>query len=214
MRRVKGSTEAATESRRAQGEETRRRILQAAGDEFADRGYQAATMARIAERAGVAVQTVYFSFHNKPALLSALIESQVVGPEDPTRPEDTDWFAEMLARTDGAGALRLFAEGGLGVFERASVAVETARLAAPAEPAIASVLEYFDGLRRVQFSRAVEALRHHGALRADLSPERATDVLMVVASPQTYLAFTRGQGWEPREWAQWLGDALARLLLD
>ena len=46
-------------------------------------------MAAIAQRAGVAVQTVYFVFHTKAELLSRVIDAAVLGP-DPNPPEETN----------------------------------------------------------------------------------------------------------------------------
>jgi len=62
---------------------TRRAIIAAATEEFRSSGYHGATMSAIAERAGVAVQTVYFVFHTKPALLTAAIDTAVMGEVDP-----------------------------------------------------------------------------------------------------------------------------------
>ena len=48
---------------------TRRKIVAAAADLFIAGGYGATTLEQIAERAGVAVQTVYFHFGNKRTVL-------------------------------------------------------------------------------------------------------------------------------------------------
>lgn len=72
---VKGPT------RKERSERTRRAIVQAATDEFRASGYHGTTMAAIARRAGVAVQTVYFVFHTKPLLLTATIDQAVMGDE-------------------------------------------------------------------------------------------------------------------------------------
>lgn len=213
MGTVNGSTAKATQARRALGEQTRRRILQAADSEFAESGYQAATMAHIAARAGVAVQTIYFNFQNKPLLLRALIVQAVMGYAEPERPEDTDWFTSVLQKDDGHAALHAFAQGAVAIFSRASVASETARIAAPSDPQVATVYVETERLREHQFQRIVHALEEHGALRGDLTAAKATDILLTLASPQTYLQMTRSRGWHDDEWADWLGDALDRLLL-
>src|ERR1700747_1595308 len=61
--------------------ESRRRLLTAAKAEFAERGYAAATVIRIAERADVSVQTLYSNWGNKRNLLRAVLESAVTGDE-------------------------------------------------------------------------------------------------------------------------------------
>ncbi len=213
MGTVKGSTAKATQARRALGEQTRLRILQAADSEFAQSGYQAATMAHIAARAGVAVQTIYFNFQNKPLLLRALIMQTVMGYSEPERPEDTDWFSSVLQKHDGRAALHAFAQGAVAIFSRASVASETARIAAPSDPHVATVYAEAESLREHQFQRITDALEEHGALRRDLTNAKATDILLTLASAQTYLQMTHSRGWHDDEWAEWLGDALDRLLL-
>ena len=55
-------------ARRTRADATRRRMVDAAAKLFAQRGYAATTMAAIAQQAGVAVQTVYFTFHSKTEL--------------------------------------------------------------------------------------------------------------------------------------------------
>src|SRR5260370_16885943 len=55
--------------RQEQSAETRRRIIAAARELFIRRGYGQATIAQIAETAGLAVETVYATFRNKAALL-------------------------------------------------------------------------------------------------------------------------------------------------
>src|SRR5690349_23066267 len=77
-RRVSRQREAGEATRR----ETRRRLLAAAKAEFAERGYTAATVIRIAERADVSVQTLYSNWGNKRNLLRAVMESSVTGDED------------------------------------------------------------------------------------------------------------------------------------
>ena len=55
--------------RREQATETRARILRAAHDLFVTRGYGRTTIADVARAAGVAVETVYAAYRNKPTLL-------------------------------------------------------------------------------------------------------------------------------------------------
>src|SRR4029077_6054424 len=100
---------------RAAGEatrrETRRRLLAAARAEFAERGYAAATVIRIAERADMSVQTLYSNWGNKRNLLRAVMESSVTGDEDmalvPGQPPD--FITAALEPEDVADPRRLLA---------------------------------------------------------------------------------------------------------
>jgi AcrR family transcriptional regulator len=57
-------------------EETGRAVLAAAEQVFAEEGLHAASMSRIAERAGVAVGTLYNHFEDRTALLDALVDQR------------------------------------------------------------------------------------------------------------------------------------------
>ncbi len=78
-------------------------ILEAARNLFNERGFQAACMEDIAERAGLAKGTVYLYFRGKEALFNRLCEQ--------TLQETLDERREIVRRTpDPAQALRLFWE--------------------------------------------------------------------------------------------------------
>ena len=66
-------------------------MLAAAYDLFCELGFRAATMDAIAERAGVAVQTLYFTFHTKDELVQAVHEWTVLG-DDPVAPPLQSWY--------------------------------------------------------------------------------------------------------------------------
>jgi AcrR family transcriptional regulator len=66
---------AARASRRAQGEESRARLLACAAELFAERGYAATSVGDVCRRAGVAKPALYWHFGSKEGLLAAVIES-------------------------------------------------------------------------------------------------------------------------------------------
>ena len=63
--------------RQARAAETRARILTAARQVFADRGYAAGTTNRIAEAAGLSVGSLYQYFPNKDAILVELVRDHI-----------------------------------------------------------------------------------------------------------------------------------------
>src|SRR4029453_18878612 len=67
------------DGRRARSRQTRRRIIDAATRLFLVRGYVTSTIEDVAEEAGVAVQTVYYVFGNKPQLLGAVLDPAIAG---------------------------------------------------------------------------------------------------------------------------------------
>ena len=64
-------------SRRERAQASRRKLLNAARDSFIESGYHGATMADIAARSGLAVQTVSYFFGTKPKLLNSLMRDTI-----------------------------------------------------------------------------------------------------------------------------------------
>jgi AcrR family transcriptional regulator len=191
------------------------RILRAAREAFAAKGYHGATMTEIAEASGLAVQTVSYFFGTKPRLLGELIGAAVTGAlEDaPADPATSDWFAHATTAPDGRTALDSLVDGGLSVFARAAAVADVARVAALTDPDVEEVYRTSEDRRHADFRRVIQGLADHGTLREDLTVDHATDVLTTVLSPATYLAYTRERGWSDDRLAGWLKDALPRLLL-
>src|SRR5688500_12088486 len=77
-----------SELRQRQAAQTRRRIVEAAIEVFSENGYQAATFAQIAKRAGVSIETVQ-KHGPKTALLWAAVEVASFGVEG----RNLDFFA-------------------------------------------------------------------------------------------------------------------------
>lgn len=200
-------------SRREKAALTRLRILDAAALEFAENGYHGATIASIARRAGVAPQTIYFVFHTKSALISALIDRLVMG-DDPVVPQQTEWWAAMVAAPDAASALRHFVVGAGPLFSRASMISEILRAAALTDAEVQETHEMHEQLRREGFREVIDLLATKGSLKEGLTPERATDVMLVVYGDATHVLFTRDHGWSHDEYVAWVSATLPGLLLE
>jgi len=74
--------------REVAGEERRARIVAAALDVFAERGYKGASLAQIADRVGITQQAVLYHFRSKDQLLVAALEER--------DREDRQWWAETV----------------------------------------------------------------------------------------------------------------------
>ncbi len=62
--------------------------------------------------------------------------------------------------------------------------------------------------------RFAAQLAGRGALRPEHSVERAADILWTVCAQATYDALVRDRDWTHAQYRDWLGDSLARLLLN
>lgn len=199
-------------SRRDKADHTRARIIEAAHAEFLERGFHGATIVSIAKRAGVATQTVYFVFHTKAELISAVIDAAVMGKSD-LPPELTDWWLAMEAEPDPAESLRLLVRGAADVFERASAISVVLAAAALTDDELMARHEQHEQLRRTGFRSVVAGLAAKGPLREGLDIDTATDILLTVYGDATYHSFRTERGWSEDQVVDWLADALPRMLL-
>src|SRR5687768_5265272 len=90
-------------------------------------------MDAIAQRAQVAVQTVYFVFHTKGELLRALTESTAAGSSDPRPVPEQSWFLEAQEASDPTRAVALVVENGTDVLSRLAPLIEAIRTASPSD---------------------------------------------------------------------------------
>lgn len=185
-------------------------MLRAAIEVFAEEGYVGARMADIANRAGVAVQTVYFVFHTKPELLQACFDHAVLGPDRLVPPEQPP-FREIPTARSGRAALGAFVAGNTEILVRVATTDEVAR-AALHEPEAAAVVKASERLRRQGYRELLATIAERFPLRPGLELDEATDILLMYGSSATYLAMVRA-GWSRERFEEWLTDTLARTLL-
>jgi len=212
-RRVSRQQEAGEVTRR----ETRRRLLAAARAEFADRGYAAATVVRIADRAGVSVQTLYNDSGNKRSLLRAVMESAVTGDDDiPMEAgQPPAVMTATLAPGDATDPRRLLAHLSHQyrlLAERAAIGWQTYRDAAATDSGIAADWQRMSQMRRqafrVMFTRIPAA-----ALRPGLTQEAAADTAWVIASPETHYQLVRQAGYSYQQLEDWVRSTVSAALL-
>jgi AcrR family transcriptional regulator len=200
-----------SERRREQAEQTRERVLDAAARVFADRGFDATSIAAIAEEAGVSPETIYARFGNKRTLLTEVVSRAARGPEDGPILEQSGARA-VAATSDQAAQLRLFADDISRRLERASPLVAVVGGASLADPELAALLERIHEARRSNLAALVGLLEANGALAVET--EAATELVWTLTSPEVYRLLTHVRGWSRRRYAAWLTASLEAALLE
>jgi len=196
--------------RRAQAQETRREILEAAERRFVADGYAATTMAAIAKEAGVALKTVYVAFETKSGVLRALWNLRVRGDEADVPIQDRAWYRDVLADPDPERALRHGARESRLVKERAGGLFAVLRSAADADPDIAALWERINAEFHANQRVVIEAL---GPLRPGLDVDRAADIMWTLNHPDVWQLLVGRRGWTPDEWEEWFLTTLSAQLL-
>jgi len=194
-------------SRRLQAQATRARILAAARQLLREHGYPATSLTMVARAAKVSVESVYDHFGTKRGLLSALVDAAV----DP--PQFDEHIQAAMQSAEPRQLLRMTAEFGRLAYDRSWDIVEAMRGAGVADPEIADAWRLADARARAGQAVVVQALVQRGVLRTDLSQTEAADVLWSLTAPDVYRMLVVESRWTSDRYAEWMADALARLLL-
>jgi AcrR family transcriptional regulator len=209
---VKGQSE--QRKRRARrAEQTRARILDAATSLFTERGYAATTIDAIAERADVAVETVYSRFRNKANLLDAILRPAIRGGHDSVPLLERSEIAEIRACSDQREQLRQLAHFSRTILQRTDQVHRILASAASTDPNAAELQRRDRKFRREGQRAYIDILLGNGPLRGGLSPDDAADTYAAIANPETYAFLTGERRWSPERFERWLCEGLTRLLL-
>jgi AcrR family transcriptional regulator len=193
--------------RQAQARETRWSILAAALELFVAAGYAATSIQAIAERAGVAVQTVYAVFGTKRELLRQLIEATITGDDEPLPISERPDAQSVATEPDARRRVELDATLSRAIIERIAPIVRVAEEAAASDPELAAMMEAVKAARRHEMIAATEILAGPDSLR--VNPEEAAATLYVLYSPQVANMLMGDYNWSPQRYEAWL----ARMIL-
>lgn len=187
--------------------DTRREILRAARQLFAEHGYANTSVQQIAAESGVAVQTIYSSVGSKAALLLAL--NDLIDEEAGIGP----LAAELRSEKDPAQLVAKAVHITRQLNERCGDLIWVLLSAEPAEPDVAAVVA--DGMRRHNegansIGRQLASL---GALPSEVTAEHAAAAFGMMTSPASWRQLTQGAGWSFDESEVWLTDSIVKLLL-
>jgi AcrR family transcriptional regulator len=211
MGNVKGTRRYTSLVRDEQAARTRSRILDAASELFIDRGYARTTVTDIAERAGVARDTVHAVFGGKAQMLTALIDLRLVPDGSVASVTQTPEAQAVKDEVDQVKQVELFAKFITGLSTQLRPVFEILRTASAVEPEMASVFKEMDRFRMTNMQTYAKWIAARGPLR--VSTKRASEIMWALASPDVGRMFCDELGWTQTQHARWLSDALIRTLL-
>lgn len=193
---------------------TERRILAAAEQLFLEHGYSATTLAMIATTAEVSKQTVYNSCGSKAQLLKRLYDVRLVGDDAPVPLAQRPEIRQMMALIDPRALLDSYTTLGTSLLERLGplLAVIVAGAAAGDRDLVA-LLETTDAERLIGTAGIAGRLAELDALRADLTTDRARDIIWMMNGLPSWEMLVRRRHWSIAEYQRWLSRALADMLL-
>ncbi|MGC4193075.1 MAG: helix-turn-helix domain-containing protein [Thermomicrobiales bacterium] len=199
--------------RRAAANETRTAIVRAAHELFLERGFRATTMTAIAERANVAVDTIYATCGRKPDILRELIERAISGEDSPIPSLQRAYVQEIAAMPDAPAKLRRYARAIADIQPRLAPLVHVLQDAATTDPTLAQLWQEIAARRASNMRQLAADLAATGQLRHDLSIADAADTIWATNGPELYTLLVLQRGWTLDHFEQWLADSWIRLLL-
>jgi AcrR family transcriptional regulator len=192
---------------------TRHQVLTAAGELFTGQGYAATSVAQVAARAGVAVDTVYASVGRKPALIRALVEAALSGTDDAV-PGNQREYAQRIRATSGAREkLAVYAAAVAAIGARLAPVHRALAEAAVGDADCAALRRQVSERRAANMLVLAQDLRATGEVRPDLSDREVADVLWSTNSPEHHQLLVVERGWTSARFQEWLADSWSRSLL-
>lgn len=193
---------------------TRRRILDAAGALFAERGYLGTTLAAVAAAAHVSVQTIYNVVGGKAQLLKAVYDVVLAGDDEPVPMADRPIARAVVEATDGRDCLTRYAVMGRVLGERTLPLVSMLLAqAATGDADLAAFAETIEGERAIATAGVARHVAERFGLRPGLDIGQAADLLWALTSPDLADRLVRRRGWGWDRFQEWLGTAMADALL-
>lgn len=199
--------------RAEQAERTRHAVLRAARELFIQRGYAATSVAAIAQRAGVAVDTIYAAVGRKPEVYRLLVETALSGTDEVVPAEQRDYVAAIRAAATASDKLRTYAAAVVELQPRLAPLYRAWRGAAGADPDLAGVWHHVARRRAANMRFFAQDLAATGELRSELSIDTVADIVWSMNGPEYWLLLVEDRGWSPSRFQAWLLDAWQRLLL-
>jgi TetR/AcrR family transcriptional regulator of autoinduction and epiphytic fitness len=199
--------------RQEQARQTRQTITEAARNLFVERGYVGATISAIAQEAGVAAETVYAAFGSKRAILSHLVDTSVVGDDQPVSLLDRPFVRETEQEPDQRQQIGMLAGQICAIMERMAPIFDVMRTAAKIEPDIAEMRAALLRGRQQGMMHFVRSVKAHGPLRDGLSLEKAADSVFALSSGEMFTLLTVDLRWSSDQYVAWLTETLIATLL-
>lgn len=199
-------------TRTAQAQETKLAVLAAARELFVSEGY-GCTVAAVAARAGVAVDTVYASVGRKPDLVRAVIDMVLGSSPEPVPAEQRDYVRRMDAAVTAREKLEIYADALTRLLPLLAPLQQALRQAAYTDPHCARAWRELVDRRAARMVVLAGELRRTGGLRADLDDQGVADVIWATNSAE-YYELLRQRGWSPQQFGAHLADLWTRALLE
>ena len=199
--------------RRSQAQRTRAEIIDKARDLFVEHGYTGTTMAALAARAGVSVETIYKSIGNKPAVLKAVLDVAIVGDDDTVPMLERPLVAQLRSEPDPRKIFVRYGRHIVDSWPRQVPLQLILRTAATVDTDAQRQWQAAQDERLTGMTAFANDLAQRGFLREDVDVAEARDILWTLTAPEQYEILVLQRGWPIEQVARFITDAMIGTLL-
>lgn len=196
-----------SELRTQSADATKERVLKAARALFVRRGIDRTTIAQIAEKAGVAVSTVYALYQSKEGILRAMMRAALFGPR----------FQEARSKLEGVSdpvkLIAMSASVARAIYEGESSELGLIRGASAFSPAVRKLEQEFETIRFEMQEARVALLFAQSKEAKGLELDDARRILWMYTGRDVYRMLVQESGWTPDRYQQWLSNTLVNALV-
>ena len=185
--------------RERQAAETRRCVLDAALSLFGANGWAATTLAAVAGKAGVSVDTIYSTFGTKSALLMEVVEIALVGDDEEAAMVDRPDFA-LLGVGGPDERLRAGVRYTMAVYERSIPILRTLREAAASDDAARARDERLERDRHDLIAAGMTLILGHEP------SDEVVDAIWALVSPEVFVSLSEKRCWSRARVEDWFVD--------
>ena len=190
--------------RRLQAAQTRAAVLDAAAHLFSEFGWADTSMRRVAQSAGVSIETVYAGFGSKGDLLAAVMDVAVVGDDLPVPLAQRDVVA-LLGTGTPAERVAKAAQMSVAISGRTCELVQALIQGGATDATVAGRLADLDVRRRVEVAGSFERVASRAPSAAEL------DEAWLLTSAESFHLLVHRSGWTSEQYERWLADRLLEL---
>lgn len=198
-------------ARDEQTRQTRRRIVDAAGELFGQRGYGNTTATDIAARAGVSRDTFHALFGNKGGVLIELLHERLVHDEPSGDIRSSPAARAIKDAPDQRAQVQALGRLLAGNATRIRAVFEIIRTAPTVDPEMGPVFAAQEAERMAVMQTYAKWIAARGPLRVSI--RKAGETIWTIASPDVSRMLRDDLGMSEAQHGRWLADAFERMLL-
>jgi AcrR family transcriptional regulator len=198
--------------RREQARARRRAVVRAARELFERDGFQATTIAAVAESAGVSAESIYKGFGTKAALAKAVFDAVLAGDDEPVPIAERPEAEAVRAEPDVRRKLALYVDG-LGRRQQRSAKIQIViRDGRHTDQALAGIWRQLLDERLIGMTMLGRHLHETGQLRPGITVDETADLLWTYIAVEQYELLVLNREWPLDRYTTWLTDALVAAL--